>query len=77
MLGWIDGLLRLASSVVEFLTLKEQRKYVDRLFEIKKEILDERAKGQDADDAKLQALYAEGELAVTALTQAVQQATTK
>ena len=55
----LDAALSLASQVFQYLNVKESRKYIDEMVELKRSIVEEEAKGYSSDDAKLEGLYAD------------------
>ncbi len=68
MLPIIDGLLGIISGVITHLNLAEARKYIDKVYSLKKDIVEEEAKGVDQiDDAKLESLYADLKLSLEAM----------
>lgn len=63
----IEALLKVTGSICDYLNLKEQRKYLNKVFDLKLEILDEIRKGDLADQAKIVSLQDELVLAVDAM----------
>lgn len=57
--GLITAGIELATAIINHLSLKESRKYLDRLTKIKMEIIGEEGKGYESDDARLEDLYKE------------------
>lgn len=57
--GLIAAGIELATSIINLIGLKESRKYLDRLTQLKLEIIAEEGKGYDSDDAKLENAYKE------------------
>ena len=74
MLPLIDGLLSVIGGIITHLNLSEARKYIDSVYSIKKDILDEEAKGADQiDDGKLEKLYADLKLSMEAMQASILQ----
>lgn len=72
--GWL-ALLPLAEKALELLIEKEKSKYRDKLYQLKKDILDEEAKYPSWDAAKLGKLYDEIPITVQAALSEIDQAT--
>lgn len=74
MLPLIDGALGLIKAIVDHLNLSEARKYIDKVYELKSDILEEESKGPDKiDDAKLESLYGQLKIAMEAMQASVLQ----
>lgn len=68
MIELLGAVFGLAESVVGYISKKKQVEMRDRLFRLKKEILDEQSKPvADQDDAKLELLYKEVPLIIEAI----------
>lgn len=67
----VDGILNLGTAIVEHLNIKAAQKPVERIREKKLDILEERRKGDKADQAKIAALYKELEVEIESLAQLV------
>lgn len=58
-LGVLDSALAAVAEIFRFLNTKESKKYLNRSVELQLEIQKEDAKGDDSDDAKIEALQKE------------------
>lgn len=67
----IDPLLKLATAVVDGYNLQESRRYVEAIRKTRLEILEERGRGDRADQAKIAHLYKELDIHLEALSQDV------
>jgi hypothetical protein len=67
-MGLIEAIVALGTEVVKLINTKEANKYGDRMVELKLEIQEEKARGYDADDAKIEALQHELKVIFEALT---------
>jgi hypothetical protein len=63
----VDSALGLADSIVKYLSKKVDSKYRDKVYSIKMEILKEQERGYESDDAKIETLYQELQLAMEAM----------
>jgi hypothetical protein len=63
--------LSLATEVLKLINTEQSRKFIDRSVKIQLEIQQEEAKGYDADDAKLEALYKEAKVICDAAKQEI------
>lgn len=68
-LSLIEAVINLSTGVAKIITIKEARKYQDRLIQIKLEIMNEKQKGDMQDDAKIELLHMETEFIINAITQ--------
>ncbi len=73
MAGWLD-LLPLAERALEYLIEEKRDKYRSKLYELKKDILEEEAKYPYWDAAKLGKLYDEIPITVQAVNSDIDQA---
>lgn len=58
-LGLIGPALGLAQEILKLINTNNARKYVDKMYEIKKDIQEEQDKGYHSDDLKIEKLYSE------------------
>ena len=67
-MGLIEAIVALGTEVVKLINTKEANKHGDRMVELKLEIQKERARGYDADDARLESLEQELKVVFEAIT---------
>ena len=70
-MGVLGVALNVVSESLKLANTKESRKYVDKLFNIKTSILNEKKRGYDSDDVRLENLYKELQIALESSEQEI------
>lgn len=73
----IDGVLKLGTEGLKLANTKALRKYVDILYELESDLLDEKSHGQTSDDRKIEHLESQIEVALNAIKREIQLAAGK
>ena len=69
MTGLLEAIFGLVDKALGIAQIKIQRQHLDRMVQLRKDIVAEEQKGHNSDDAKIEALYKELKIEIDAVAQ--------
>ena len=69
MTGLLEAIFGLVDKALGIAQIKIQRQHLDRMVQLRKDIVAEEQKGYNSDDAKIEALYKELKIEIDAVAQ--------